>query len=143
MLSLAVFVLAPAIAAPPEPENLYRAAKLGDWVEYTIAGPQKVVSRQTVVAKTADKLTLKIEQSVDGKAGEASESVIDLKGPYPPLQPKPLYTRGVGGYYLRRTYRDLGEEPGSSSSTTEGEARPTRHRSGTFACTKGTTDRVR
>jgi hypothetical protein len=92
-----VAFLALAVAAPPTPpetDNLYRSAKVGDWVEYTYSGPPKFVSRQTVTARAADKLTLKTEQIVDGKAGETTETVIDLKGPYPPAakDPKPAYT---------------------------------------------------
>src|SRR5262245_35903568 len=95
-MSLAFLVLAPVLAAPPTPpetDNMYRSAKVGDWIEYTVTGPVKVVSRQTVVARTADTLTLKTENIVDGKADKATESVIDLKGPYPPVtkDPKPTY----------------------------------------------------
>jgi hypothetical protein len=93
-MSLAFLVLAPVLAAPPETDNLYRSAKVGDWVEYTYSGPPKFVSRQTVTARTADKLTLKTEQIVEGKAGETTETVIDLTGPYPPAatDPRSAYT---------------------------------------------------
>jgi hypothetical protein len=91
-MSVAFLVL--VVAAPPTPpetDNLYRSAKVGDWVEYMYPGPAKVVSRQTVVARTAEKLTLKTE-TVLGSKTDATETVIDLKGPYPPKDPKPAYT---------------------------------------------------
>jgi hypothetical protein len=86
-MSLALLVLAPVLAAPPTPpeaENLYRAAKVGDWVEFTSTGASKVVMRQSVTAKTEDSLTLKLDQTVDSKTGEPFEQKIDLKGAFPP-----------------------------------------------------------
>ena len=81
-MSLAFLVL--ALAAPPESENLYRAAKVGDWVEFTSTGASRVVMRQSVTAKTDEMLTLRMEQTVDGKAGPPFDQAIDLKGAFPP-----------------------------------------------------------
>ena len=91
-MSLTFLVLAPILAAPPEADNLYRSAKVGDWVEFTYDGPTRFISRQTVVARSAEKLTLRTETVINGKTGDTSEMVIDLKGPYPPKDPKPAYT---------------------------------------------------
>jgi len=75
-------LLAASIAADPT-ENMYRTAKTGDWIEWKT---NDVVMRQTVTAKTDATLTLRIEQTIDGKKGPPLDQFIDLKGPFPPVR---------------------------------------------------------
>ncbi len=73
--------------APPEGENFYRAAKQGDWFE---TKANDVVSRTTAIKKTDDILTLRIDQTIDGKKSEPIEYVVDLNKPWPPpTKPNP------------------------------------------------------
>jgi hypothetical protein len=67
-------LLALALAAPPE--NPYLTAKVGDWAEYKT---DVVVERHTVTARTDDSVTLRIDQTVQGKKGESKDVEIDLK----------------------------------------------------------------
>lgn len=62
-------------------ENMYREAKLGDWTEFK---SKDVLNKQTVIAKTDESLTIRIDQTVAGKASEPIEYKVDLKKPFPP-----------------------------------------------------------
>ncbi|MCE9531681.1 MAG: hypothetical protein K8T89_11250 [Planctomycetes bacterium] len=81
-----------AAAADKEPakesENFYRAARLGDWIEWK-SGSEKspVIMRHSVIAKSDKELTIRIDQNVDGKAAKAIEYKVDLVGPWPPVMP--------------------------------------------------------
>lgn len=85
-----LLLLAPFAAAQdqpkPEGENFYRECKLGDWV--SAKSPNGVVMKHSVVAKSDDSLTIRIEQTVDGKAGEPIEYQVDLRIAYPPPMKK-------------------------------------------------------
>ena len=83
MLSLCI--LAVSLAAPPadsEKINVYRTLNVGDWVEYKSQNHLKetVLSKQTVLSKTDKLVVLRVEQSINGKAGPAIEQKIDLTG---------------------------------------------------------------
>src|SRR5882757_2777415 len=81
-MTTAVLLLASLVAAePPEGENVYRAAKVGDWTEYKT---KDTVMRQTAVAKTDDALTMRIDQTINGEKSTPHEFKVDLKKPYPP-----------------------------------------------------------
>jgi preprotein translocase subunit YajC len=76
-----------------EGENFYRECKLGDWVETKGGVKKEVVSRNSVSAKTDDSLTLKIEQTIDGKSSPPIEYKVDLTIPFPPpMKPRTDYT---------------------------------------------------
>src|SRR5262249_49864662 len=102
-MPLAVLMLGTTLApvqppARPAEENIYRAARVGDWVEYRTAEASPVVIRHTVTAKAADTLTLRIDQTIDGKAGPPIEQAVDLRGPWPPPEKpgkKPAMTTKV------------------------------------------------
>jgi hypothetical protein len=70
----------------PKGENPYRECKQGDWIE--AKGPNGLVIKHTVVAKTKDEVRIKIEQMVPGVKSEPIEQVIHLALPYPlPVEP--------------------------------------------------------
>jgi hypothetical protein len=64
----AVLLLALA-AQKPEAENYFKTAKVGDWIEHKTG---TVVMRHTVSAKPDDAVTLRIDQTVDGRGASRS-----------------------------------------------------------------------
>jgi hypothetical protein len=68
-------------------ENFLRNARVGDWVSYKSTGPAPTTFKQTVIAKTADEITLRSEIRVGDKALPATEPKISLKEPFDPDKP--------------------------------------------------------
>ena len=83
-MTAAVLLLALATAQKPEADNYFKTAKVGDWIEHKTG---TVVMRHTVTTKTDDAVTIRIDQTVDGKKGEPIEQKIDLKGAPPKSDP--------------------------------------------------------
>jgi acetyl esterase/lipase len=65
-------------------DNYLKSAKVGDWIEHKTG---TVVMRHTVTARTEDSVTLRIDQTVDGKKSEPIEQKFDLKAPPPKPDP--------------------------------------------------------
>lgn len=84
----ALILMASLVAGQVDDDSkaYYRALSVGDWVEYksTNAFKEIVLSKQTVLAKTENEITMKIEQSINGKAGAPIETKINLKLPIDP-----------------------------------------------------------
>lgn len=69
-----------------EGENFYRDCKLGDWIE--AKGHNGVIMKHSVVAKSDESLTIKIDQTIPGIESKPIEYKVDLSKPYPPPREK-------------------------------------------------------
>ena len=92
--ALLLLFAAPAFAEEkpaPAGENFYRDCKLGDWVE--AKSSNGVVTKHTVVVKTADELRITIDQTVPGMKPTPIEFIVDLTVAFPPpSKEKAAYT---------------------------------------------------
>jgi hypothetical protein len=68
-------------------ENFLRLARVGDWVSYKSNGATPSTFKQTVVAKTADEITLRSEIKVGDMDQPATEVKVSLKEPFDPDKP--------------------------------------------------------
>jgi hypothetical protein len=92
-----LILLASTVAAADKPEeNIYKEAKVGDWSEFKSinAFKETVTNKQTVIAKTADDATIRIEQSLNGKASPPIEYKASLK-PRPDPKDDPTIAKDV------------------------------------------------
>ncbi|MFH0938052.1 MAG: hypothetical protein V1899_02040 [Planctomycetota bacterium] len=82
---IAVVVLTMATYAA-EQENPFKAAKVGDWVEYKISsGHMNGTMKQTVIKKTDTEVTLEIVNNMGGQEMK-QQQVIKLNEKYDPLK---------------------------------------------------------
>src|SRR5262245_14721187 len=77
----------PAKSGDQPAENFLRNARVGDWVSYKSTGPEPSTFKQTVIAKTADEITLRSEIKVSDMALPATEAKVSLKEPFEPDKP--------------------------------------------------------
>src|SRR5262245_35887571 len=71
-------------------EHPYAKSKVGDWISYkTTSGATVITNKQTVVGKTDDQVTLKIESKF-GEQEHSQETKVDLKKFFDPLNPEPV-----------------------------------------------------
>lgn len=68
-------------------ENFLRNARVGDWVSYKSSGPTPSTFKQTVIAKTADEITLRSEIKVGDMALPATEVKVNLREQFDPDKP--------------------------------------------------------
>lgn len=80
MSSLLLLTSLLTAADKPEP-NIYVEAKVGDWVEFKSINVAKetVLNKQTVIAKSDEDATIKLETSINGKASPPFEYKASLK----------------------------------------------------------------
>ncbi|QVL31804.1 hypothetical protein KIH39_23695 [Telmatocola sphagniphila] len=74
-----------------EEESPFAGAKEGDWVRYKVSSTaipdQKITLKKTVIARSADSVTIRSETTVGEAKGKTSEQKISLKEKFDPSVP--------------------------------------------------------
>lgn len=66
----------------------FKDAKVGDWVQHKMsAGPQAMLMKQTVTAKTADEMSVRYEQKLGDQQLPAHDQKINLREKFDPNKP--------------------------------------------------------
>jgi hypothetical protein len=88
-LALCALALLGGLAAAQDKTHPFAKAKVGDWVGYKVeTGGQSadITIKQTVTARDAEVVTLKVEMTMGGKPLQATDQHVSLREPFDPVR---------------------------------------------------------